>query len=160
MEPCNERRPRDEAVSFERSGGGFPVHYVEHHPSREGSPTDTSTLPQIALTANRLVLSAGTLGTPYLLLRNQGMFSGLSKMLGTRFCGDGDLLTFLIKATRQEGDQRVPRMVTDFAHQLTTFRAHGGSFADRARAVEEFGRLFLGKLWRIYGAHLPSGSPD
>lgn len=50
--------------------------------------------------------------------------------------------------------------LTDFARQLTTFRAHGGSVADRARAMGKFGRLFLGKLWRIYGAHLPSGSPD
>jgi cholesterol oxidase len=45
--------------------------------------------------------------------------------------------------------------LTDFAHQLTTFRTHGGSLADRARAVDEFGRLFLGKLWRIYGIHVP-----
>lgn len=98
-----------------RSGGGFTVRYVEHHPSREGRPTDTSTLPQIALTADRLVLSAGTLGTPYLLLRNRSTFSGLSKALGTRFCGNGDLLTFVIKATRQEDAQRVPRIV-DASH--------------------------------------------
>ncbi len=50
--------------------------------------------------------------------------------------------------------------LTDFAHQLTTFRTHGGSFADRARAMEGFGRLFLGKLWRIYGVHLPKPEPD
>ncbi|MQA87504.1 MAG: hypothetical protein GEV03_23495 [Streptosporangiales bacterium] len=43
---------------------------------------------------------------------------------------------------------------TDFAHQLTTFRAHGGSLGDRARAMEEFGRLFLGKLWQVYGMRL------
>jgi cholesterol oxidase len=32
-------------------------------------------------------------------------------MLGTRFCGNGDLLTFLIEATRQENGRRVPRIV-------------------------------------------------
>lgn len=105
-------RTRSEVRRIEpRPEGGFTVHYIAHHPDREGGPTDTSKLPQITLTANRLVLSAGTLGTPYLLLRNRSMFSGLSKALGTRFCGNGDLLTVLIKATRQEGDQRVPRIV-------------------------------------------------
>ncbi|MFD0660618.1 GMC family oxidoreductase [Thermocatellispora tengchongensis] len=47
----------------------------------------------------RLVLAAGTYGTAYLLLRNRAAFPGLSGALGTRFCGNGDLLTFLTRAT-------------------------------------------------------------
>jgi hypothetical protein len=39
----------------------------------------------------------------------------------------------------------------DFAKQLTTFRSEGGSLADRANAIERFGRLFMGDLWEIYG---------
>ncbi|MFP5318411.1 MAG: hypothetical protein ACLGI2_08955 [Acidimicrobiia bacterium] len=39
----------------------------------------------------------------------------------------------------------------DFAQQLTTFRSRGGSLGDRARALEKFGRLFLGDLWKVYG---------
>lgn len=50
--------------------------------------------------------------------------------------------------------------LTDFAKQLTTFRSRGGTFADRSRALDEFGKLFLGKLWRIYGAHIPEADPD
>jgi cholesterol oxidase len=41
--------------------------------------------------------------------------------------------------------------LTDFARQLTTFRSHGGSAGDRARALERFGRLFMGELWGLYG---------
>jgi len=41
--------------------------------------------------------------------------------------------------------------LVDFAEQLTTFRSRGGSLGDRARALEKFGRLFLGDLWKIYG---------
>jgi cholesterol oxidase len=41
--------------------------------------------------------------------------------------------------------------LTDFARQLTTFRSHGGSAGDRARAFERFGRLFMGELWGLYG---------
>ena len=39
----------------------------------------------------------------------------------------------------------------DFARQLTTFRPRGGSAGDQARALTDFGKLFLGKLWDIYG---------
>ncbi|MFE1377699.1 GMC family oxidoreductase [Streptomyces sp. NPDC058740] len=41
----------------------------------------------------------------------------------------------------------------DFVKQLTTFRASG---PHPARALEGFGRLFLGELWGVYGAHLAS----
>jgi cholesterol oxidase len=38
----------------------------------------------------------------------------------------------------------------DFAQQLTTFRVHGPSMAVRAKALGDFGHLFLGKLWELY----------
>ncbi len=41
--------------------------------------------------------------------------------------------------------------LVDFAQQLTTFRSRGGSLGDRARALERFGKLFLGDLWKVYG---------
>ncbi|MFE5483494.1 GMC oxidoreductase [Streptomyces sp. NPDC056527] len=43
----------------------------------------------------------------------------------------------------------------DFAQQLTTFRASG---PHPARALQSFGRLFLGELWDVYGSHFtPAG---
>ncbi|MEU7016100.1 GMC oxidoreductase [Streptomyces sp. NPDC046385] len=44
-------------------------------------------------------------------------------------------------------------LATDFAHQMTTFRTSG---PHPARALEGFGRLFLGELWSVYGAHFTS----
>ncbi|MDQ3914887.1 MAG: alpha/beta hydrolase [Actinomycetota bacterium] len=44
----------------------------------------------------------------------------------------------------------------DFMHQLTTFRASAPTAAERTRALERFGKLFLGDLWEVYG---PSFSP-
>lgn len=38
----------------------------------------------------------------------------------------------------------------DFAHQLATFRAHGPSRAAEAKALAEYGRTFVGKLWERY----------
>jgi cholesterol oxidase len=42
----------------------------------------------------------------------------------------------------------------DFARQLTTFRTRGGSAGEQAQALTAFGRLFLGKLWDIYGGRV------
>ena len=102
-----EIRTRSEVRSFAPSNGGFRINYVTHTPEREGVETDTRALPETTLTASRLVLSAGALGTPFLLLRNAENFPGLSRAaLGTRFCGNGDLLAFLTKGVRTEGRAR------------------------------------------------------
>ena len=75
-----------------REGGGYAVHYAaldDVTPAEDdGRPPPLTTL-----TCDHLVLSAGTLGTTNLLLRNRGAFPRLSRRLGTRFCGNGDLLT-------------------------------------------------------------------
>lgn len=95
-------RTRSEVVSLRvRDGGGYEVTYVEHDPAREGSRTDLGKLPTRTITCDRLVLAAGTYGTTYLLLRNRSGLPGLSKALGTRFCGNGDLLAFLLPGEKK-----------------------------------------------------------
>jgi cholesterol oxidase len=107
-----ELRTRCEVRSFEpRGGGGYNVHYVYHDPEREGSKTDTSGLPLETLTADRLVLAAGSLGSTFLLLKNRSAFPRISRRLGTRFGGNGDLLTFAIKSSEESGGARVPRVI-------------------------------------------------
>ncbi|TNY37067.1 GMC oxidoreductase [Thermomonospora catenispora] len=76
-----------------RSGGGYEVDYVRHEPGRESRD-----LPVHTIGCDRLILAAGTYGTTYLLLRSRDELPGLSPALGTRFCGNGDLLTFLLRA--------------------------------------------------------------
>ena len=80
-------------------GGGYEVRYVVHDPADEGRRTSTSSKPLHRLTCDRLILGAGTFGTTYLLLRSRSAFPGLSRALGTRFSGNGDLLGFLLDAT-------------------------------------------------------------
>ena len=41
--------------------------------------------------------------------------------------------------------------LVDFAKQLTTMRADGPTFADRAGGMNAFGSYFLGNLWEVYG---------
>ncbi|WP_067825708.1 GMC oxidoreductase [Actinomadura kijaniata] len=84
-----------------RHGGGYEVDYVVHDPTRDpaGDPAGEDRRPPVrTITCRRLVLAAGTYGTTFLLLRSREAFPGLSPALGTRFCGNGDLLTFLMRA--------------------------------------------------------------
>ncbi|MBM7502689.1 GMC oxidoreductase [Agromyces aurantiacus] len=70
------------------------VRYRVHRPG-EGPPAEG------AIRAQRVVLGAGTFGSTYLLLRNRASLRGLSPALGTRFCGNGDLIGFLMGAKEQ-----------------------------------------------------------
>lgn len=57
-----------------RDGGGYRVQYVAHDPHAEGIPADTRQLPTVELSCDTLVLSAGTFGSNYLLLKNARTF--------------------------------------------------------------------------------------
>ena len=105
-------RPRCEVKAFApRPGGGYTVEYVRHEPENEGKPTDTRALPRRTVTADRLVLAAGTLGSTYLLLKNAAAFPGLSPTLGSRFCGNGDLIAFAMHAVQVQDGVSVPRHI-------------------------------------------------
>jgi cholesterol oxidase len=87
-----------------REGGGYGVHYADLGETPE-------TPPIIDLTCDHLVLSAGTLGTTNLLLRNRSAFPRLSRKLGTRFCGNGDLLTLILNTSKVTDGVRTPRII-------------------------------------------------
>ncbi|WP_050507398.1 MULTISPECIES: GMC oxidoreductase [Streptomyces] len=89
-------RTGHQAVTVEPlDGGGYRVGYVVHATDGEGRPARTADLPRHHIDCDRLVLAAGTYGTVHLLLANRARLPGLGPALGTRFCGNGDLLTFL-----------------------------------------------------------------
>ena len=58
---------------------------------------------EVTVTADRLVIGAGTFGSTFLLLRNRAAFPSLGPALGTRFSGNGDLLTFLLRSQAHRG---------------------------------------------------------
>ncbi|MDA0162398.1 GMC family oxidoreductase [Solirubrobacter ginsenosidimutans] len=86
------------------TGNGYEVVYADlgEHPEQ---PTT------FELTCDHLILSAGTLGTTNLLLKNRSAFPGLSRKLGSRFCGNGDLLTLALNTTKVTDGVREPRIV-------------------------------------------------
>lgn len=101
-----------EVRSFEPIRQGFLVSYIEHGAAGGGDPL----APPVRRTVRtgRLILSAGTLGTAYLLLRNRSAFPALSPALGTHFSGNGDFLGLVFRARERRQDrtgETVPRML-------------------------------------------------
>lgn len=106
-------RTRCEVHGIERDpDGGYMVGYVAYGPEHEGVKVNTDKLPLTWVSCNRLVVAAGTLGTTGLLLRNRGAFPDLGPALGTRFCGNGDMLGIIMGAHRK-GTGRTPYRVID-----------------------------------------------
>jgi cholesterol oxidase len=167
-------RTRSEVRSFERrtDGDGYRVHYVEHLPENEGRKTDTNdpkVVPHRTITAKRLIISAGALGSPYLLLRNRVALPGISSKLGTHFSGNGDLLTFAVRCRRRANGQVTPvwldaargPVITSairYADELDGTGAHGRGFYIEDAGYPEFASWLLqaidapGSLWRARAA--------
>jgi cholesterol oxidase len=104
-------RTRCEAKTLApRPGGGYAVGYVDHDDAVEGEQRKSS-LPDRTITADRLILCGGTFGSTYLLLKNRANFPALSERLGTRFCGNGDLLTFVMRTHESVDGRRRGRMI-------------------------------------------------
>ncbi|MBA3421363.1 MAG: GMC family oxidoreductase [Thermoleophilaceae bacterium] len=160
-------RTLSEVRSFApRAEAGYTIRYVEHHPewAAEGAPPPAP-VPR-TLTARRLVLAAGTLGTTYLLLRNRSALPGLSSALGTRFSGNGDLLTFATRCTTVAGGKRRPRRIDPGRGPVITSRVRvpdaldGGGATGRGFYLEDAGYPEIvnwlvetfdtpGRLWRF-----------
>ena len=132
-----------------RDGGGYTVQFVRHDLRREGAKLDTRMLPREQMTCDRLILSAGTFGSPFLLLRNRAAFPHLSERLGSRFCVNGDLLSFLIKSMEQKNDQSVPRRLDPSFGPVITSAIRLGDTLDgqgqqgRGFYVEDGGNPYL-----------------
>jgi len=88
-------------------GGGYAVGFADLSELDDAAFRSGRPAPLRTVTCDRLVLSAGTLGTTNLLLRNRSAFPRLSPKLGTRFSGNGDLMTLVIDGAEELGGRRV-----------------------------------------------------
>ncbi len=89
-------------------GGGFEVSYTKYGTDLDQTG-DRSRTPHRVRCAT-LFLAAGTFGTTALLLRNRVNLPALGRALGTRFSGNGDLLTFCMGA-KAEGPAGGMRLI-------------------------------------------------
>jgi cholesterol oxidase len=95
-----------------RPGGGYETSYVVHEPEQwQGRAHDTRALPVHTVTSDRLILSAGTFGSPYLLLKNRAHFPNISGKLGHYYSSNGDLLSFAFRCHERGAAGPVPRII-------------------------------------------------
>jgi cholesterol oxidase len=100
-----------EVVAFEpRDGGGYIVRYHEHAIAADAEAAFPAPVTH-TITADRLILAAGAIGTTSLLLKNRSAFPHVSNRLGTQFCGNGDLLTFALNTSEEGEGARAPRII-------------------------------------------------
>lgn len=111
-----------------RQGGGYEVDFVVHDPARMGHKTATAQLPIETVFADKVILSAGTLGSTYLLLKCRSALPGLSSRLGERFSTNGDLLTFAVHSSEGDGQRREARLLDPSRGPVitSTFRGNLG----------------------------------
>ncbi|MDT3680164.1 MAG: alpha/beta fold hydrolase [Burkholderiaceae bacterium] len=116
-------RPRpSEGNQFE-----YEVDYVLHRPDEGGAASTAHTIE-----CRYLVLSAGTLGTTYLMLRNRSSFPRIGPALGTRYSANGDLLSFAVDCTDStKGHKARPRVLCASSGPVitSTFRSSSGNGA-------------------------------
>ena len=127
---------RSEVRALRRIAAGFEVDFVVHEPAAAGHLTDTASLPVRRVRATEVVLAAGTLGSTHLALRNRRSLGLTSPALGTRFCGNGDLLGFILGANRPLEGSRGP-VITSFIRSPDAVDT--GNPADRGSYLEDAG---------------------
>lgn len=140
-------RTLHEVRSFAPLGDrGWRITYVEHR-SEANAPMNThdpEVLPVGTLTCRKLVISAGALGSTYLMLRNESALPYVSPMLGSRYSGNGDLLTFVDHATTTVEGRRIPRVLDPSIGPVitTTIRVPNrveGGIERRAHYIQDAG---------------------
>src|SRR5205823_4170416 len=128
---------------------GYTVHYVQHDLLREGKPIKISKLPREKVTCDRLIISGGTFGSPYLLLSNKQNFPRLSPKLGSRFNVNGDLLSFITKSMEIKNGKCAPRRLDPSFGPVITCAIRIGDSLDgdgnqgRGFYVEDGGNPYL-----------------
>lgn len=114
-----------------RADGRFEVGVLLHDPDRPTEPARPATI-----TALRVVLSAGTYGSTYLLLVNRERLGITTPALGTRYCGNGDLLGFWFGADRPLQGARGP-VITSYVRYPD--RVDTGLVDDHGMYLEDAG---------------------
>jgi cholesterol oxidase len=68
-----------------------------------------------------------------LKMKSRGAFPGISNLLGSRFCGNGDLMTFALETTKRKDGERVARLIDAGYGPVITSRIR---FKDREEGGE------------------------
>lgn len=115
-------------------GGGYEVHYVQRDPQ----PAERTT--RKTVTADRVIVAAGCLGTNEIMLRSKerGTLPNLSDKLGFGFSTNGDYVAFL-EGTRETVSLVRGPVTSSFGHFNTGEAGTGGGDASTFHTIEDQG---------------------
>jgi cholesterol oxidase len=111
-----EIRTLCEVKEFAPHAQGYQVRYLHHDPEEyEGRRRNTHDLSECRTVLSKyLILGAGAVCSSFLMLKNRKAFPGLSPQVGNRFSTNGDVLSFLVDATRKVNGKSVPRNLAPY----------------------------------------------
>lgn len=130
---------------------GYAVQFVRHEPEKIDPLTGKCPEPkQFTINCKRLIISAGTFGSPYLLMRNLDAFPLLNReTLGSRFSVNGDLLSFVVDTKERRNGKMVPRRLDPSFGPVITSAIRVGDTLDgdgpqgRGFYIEDAGTPYL-----------------
>jgi cholesterol oxidase len=130
--------------------GGFRVGYRQHLAARDGQRgdlLDPVAEPRRTVVGRRVILAAGAVGTPRLLLSNRAGLPGLSPAVGTRVSANGDAIGWVRGASRYSDPSRGP--VITASMRVPEGRSRSG----RGHRVQDGGAPILADwLWEALEA--------
>ena len=133
---------------------GYAVEFVRHNPATIDPATGKCPPPpRFTIKCKRLIIAAGTFGSPYLLMRNLGSLPLLNReILGSRFSVNGDLLSFIVKSKERRNGKLVPRRLDPSFGPVITSGIRFGDTLDgngpqgRGFFIEDAGNPYLFSL--------------
>jgi len=124
-----------EVKEIEPDENGYIVTFEKHHEEKtSGGKCDLT-----KVSCRFLILSGGTFGSTYLLLKNRNNLPQISKKLGSRYCVNGDLLSFISKAMEMKNGAMAPRRLDPSFGPVITSAIR---FADNLDGFTDQGRGF------------------
>ena len=132
-------------------GTGYRVEFIRHDPDAIDPATGRCPPPpRFTITCKRLIIAAGTFGSPYLLMRNLAAFPGVNpNTLGSRFSVNGDLLSFVINSKERRNGRLAPRRLDPSLGPVITSAIRVGDSLDgngaqgRGFYIEDAGISYL-----------------
>ena len=130
---------------------GYRVEFIRHDPDAIDPATGRCPPPpRFTITCKRLIIAAGTFGSPYLLMRNLAAFPGVNpNTLGSRFSVNGDLLSFVINSKERKNGKLAPRRLDPSLGPVITSAIRVGDSLDgngaqgRGFYIEDAGISYL-----------------
>ena len=100
---------------------GYEVNYIEHNTEiKSNSNNNLQKLNKISCTF--LIVSAGTLGSTFLMLKNSKSFPKISSKMGSRFGGNGDILGIALNSRKESsnGDSNLREINPGYGPVITS----------------------------------------